>query len=69
MEVDIDIASSTVASSVVALCRGYARFIECECAVVIQGECEDELPEKILACVGMKYVDFEPRHIEKLHGE
>lgn len=32
------------------VCRGYGKLFSCNVAVVIQGECEQELPEKVLMC-------------------
>jgi hypothetical protein len=66
METDVDVSSSLIASGIVSLCRGYARYIHCECGVVLQGEADDELPESMLACVELKYLDFEPKHLERL---
>jgi len=59
IEIDVDIASSIVASRIVSLCRGYARKISTNIGIVIQGESENELPEAVLGVVHADHVDFE----------
>jgi hypothetical protein len=39
---------------IVSLCRGYARHLTVELGIVLQGECEDELPEKLIGCIGKR---------------
>ena len=58
VELDVDIASSAVASQVVGLCRGYARHLQVQMAIVLQGENEGELPEKLIGCVGIDHLDI-----------
>jgi hypothetical protein len=59
VELDVDIASSAVASQVVGLCRGYARHLKVQMAIVLQGENEEEeLPEKLIGCVGIDHLDI-----------
>mmetsp|Transcript_13012 Transcript_13012/g.19629 ORF Transcript_13012/g.19629 Transcript_13012/m.19629 type:complete len:375 (+) Transcript_13012:187-1311(+) len=61
IETDVDVASSVIALNIVALCRNYAKHIDVECAVVLQGESEHELPEKILAAISLPFIDIEKR--------
>jgi hypothetical protein len=59
VEVDVDIASSAVASQIVSLCRGYARHLKVQMAIVLQGENEEEeLPERLVGCVGIDNLDI-----------
>jgi len=48
-ELDVNIASSSVAAGVVRLAAGYAKTLVVDLALVIQGETEDELPERVVA--------------------
>ena len=59
VEVDVDIASSALASQIVSLCRGYARYLKVEMGIVLQGEEEaGELPEKLLGTIGIINLDI-----------
>lgn len=59
VEVDVDIASSALASQIVSLCRGYARYLKVEMGIVLQGEEEAvELPEKLLGTIGIVNLDI-----------
>jgi hypothetical protein len=60
-EVDVHVGSSSVASQIVGVCRGYASAFTANLGVVIQGEHEDELPEKILACFTIKKINMNVR--------
>lgn len=51
LEVDCDIASSSVAASIVKLVSGYTRSIAVELGVVLQGAVDDELPEELLGTI------------------
>jgi hypothetical protein len=46
VETDVDVSSSAIASQIVGVLRGYAKNFVCDVGVVLQGECEDELPER-----------------------
>ena len=60
-EMDLHIGSSTIASQIVGLCRGYSKLFSTDLGVVIQGEDPDELPERVLACVSLNKVDVDCR--------
>jgi hypothetical protein len=51
MEIDVDIASSYVAQKILGVVRGYAKKLTMDLAVVIQGNSEEELPERVLGVV------------------
>lgn len=51
LEMDCDIASSSVAASIVKLVSGYTRSIAVELGVVLQGATDDELPEELLGTI------------------
>ena len=54
----MNIASSSVAAGVVRLAAGYAKTLVVDLALVIQGEEEDELPERVVACWRIKQMDL-----------
>ena len=51
LEVDVDVGSSAIARRVVGLAASYARDLVVDMAWVLQGEKEEELPERILATI------------------
>lgn len=57
VETDVHIGSSIIASNIVGICRGYAKHFICEIGVVLQGETDEELPEKLLSCITMVHPD------------
>jgi len=57
-ELDVNIASSSVAAGVVRLAAGYAKTLVVDLALVIQGEAEDELPERVLAGWRINHMDL-----------
>jgi hypothetical protein len=57
-ELDVNIASSSVAAGVVRLAAGYAKTLVVDLALVIQGETEDELPERVVAGWRIKNMDL-----------
>lgn len=58
LEVGIDIGSSIVASRTLGLVRDYSKNIVVELAVLIQGEEEGELPEKVLGSLRCSRLDW-----------
>ncbi|PPD79666.1 hypothetical protein GOBAR_DD23404 [Gossypium barbadense] len=58
MEVDVDVASSTVARSVCNLVIGYFSSMVLELAFVIQGNTREELPETLLGTSRLNRVDL-----------
>lgn len=57
-EVDIDIASSSVASNILSLVRDGSKRLTLDIAITIQGNSEDELPERILCQTRWMGMDF-----------
>lgn len=57
VEVDMDISSSTVAHYIGSLCQSWATYIEVDVFVTVQGQAQDELPERILGGVRLTYLD------------
>jgi hypothetical protein len=51
LEVDIDIGSSVVASNVLALVNSSSAALVLDIGITIQGNAEDELPERMLCAV------------------
>eukprot|EP00968_Pinguiococcus_pyrenoidosus_P012271 scaffold1070_cov245-Pinguiococcus_pyrenoidosus.AAC.25 len=58
VEVDLDVASEAIARNIVSLCRGYARQLVVDVGIVLQGENESELPERMLGVVSMHHIDL-----------
>ena len=58
MEVDIDVASSSVAATVVGLVMGATKAVVVDLAIVLQGNSADELPEALLGTVRLARVDM-----------
>lgn len=51
MEIDIDIASSLMATAILHLALGYITEITIDLAFVIEGQIEEDLPERILGAI------------------
>ena len=62
METDVHIGSSVVASQIVSVCRGYGKMFASHLGIVLQGEKDDELPERMLACASLNHIDVNTRH-------
>lgn len=58
LEVSVDIGSSAIASRVLSLVRDYSKNVVVEIAVLLQGENEAELPERLLGSVRFNRVDW-----------
>jgi hypothetical protein len=58
MELDVNIASSSVAAGVVRLAAGYAKTLIVDIGLVIQSETEAELPERVVGSWRIKFMDL-----------
>ena len=61
LEVDIHVGSSIIACQVTSLCRSFVKFFAADLAIVIQGENEGELPERVLGCAHIHKLDLSLR--------
>ena len=61
VEVDLHVGSSIIAAQVTSLCRGLVKQFAADLAIVIQGEDEGELPERVLGCLHIHKIDLELR--------
>ncbi|CAM9856772.1 unnamed protein product [Phaeothamnion confervicola] len=59
VELDIDVGSSRVALQATSLAMGYARNLVIDLGFSLQSEFQEELPERLLGSVRLKYVDVE----------
>ena len=59
LELDIDIASSSVAAGVVRLCGGYAKALVVDISFVLEAKHILELPESILGTVQIAHMDVD----------
>ncbi|CAA7026464.1 unnamed protein product [Microthlaspi erraticum] len=59
VEVDVDIGSSMVASTIVHLAFGYITTLTVDLAFLIESQTEDELPEKLLGAVRFSELQIE----------
>ena len=57
-EIDVDCASSHAAASVVNMVKGYCKTLVIDLAFILQGNCEDELPERVLCNIRFSRVDM-----------
>lgn len=57
-ELDLDVSSSTTAQYVGGLAQSWASYLEMNLYLTIQGEAEDELPERILGGLCVSYLDL-----------
>lgn len=58
MEIDVDIGSSSAASSVVGLVQPATKSLVVDLAVLLEGTKQDELPEGLLGTVRMSNLDL-----------
>lgn len=58
IEVDIDIASSSVASAVLGVCGPVAKSLVVDILFLLEGWNESELPEKVLGAVRLRNIDL-----------
>ena len=66
MEVDIDVASSSVASTVVGMVQGATKSLVVDMGIVLEGHTNDELPERLLGSVRFSRVDMSPQCASRL---
>ena len=59
LELDIDIASSAVAASVVRLCGGYAKALVVDISYVLEAKHLLELPESVLGTIQIAHMDVD----------
>ena len=58
VEVDVDVASSSVAATVVGLVMGATKSVVVDMGIVLEGHAGDELPEALLGTVRLARVDM-----------
>lgn len=58
LEIDYDVGSSTVASGICNLLRGFSRDLIIDLAFVIEAQTSMELPERVLGCVRLDCIDL-----------
>jgi len=61
LEIDVHVGSSIIASQITSLCRGFVRHFSADLGIVIQGEDENELPERLLAVLHIDKIDLDLR--------
>jgi hypothetical protein len=64
LEIDEHVGSSNIANNIVSMCRQYSKMFSCNIGVVIQGETDEELPERVLLC--LTFVKIDPDALTKL---
>ncbi|KAJ3690618.1 hypothetical protein LUZ61_019782 [Rhynchospora tenuis] len=62
IEVDVDIGSSIVANAIVHLAFGYVTCLTVDLAFLLEGQSEEELPERILGAI--RFVELDPASAE-----
>ncbi|KAK9791394.1 hypothetical protein WJX73_002054 [Symbiochloris irregularis] len=58
LEVDVDVASSSVAATVVGLVQGATKALVVDMGVLLEGHTADELPERLLGTVRFSHLDM-----------
>lgn len=61
VEIDVHVGSSLIAAQIVGICRGYANQFSTNMGLVIQGEADDELPERLFASICLNKIDIDVR--------
>ena len=61
-ESDTYVGSSMIADNIVGMCRSYTSMFSTNIAFVVQGESEDELPERLVGCVRLATIDIGCRY-------
>ncbi len=57
-EADLDIgSSSTTAKKIVSVCKTYMSSLTVDLGFVVEGGCDEELPERILSCTRIHHFD------------
>lgn len=59
LEIDVDMGSSTVANAILHLALGYVTTVSVDLAFLIESQCDEELPEKLLGAVRMAQIEME----------
>jgi hypothetical protein len=57
-EIDIDIGSSSVASRILSVVRDSCRLLTVDMGITLEGQDDEELPERVVCRVQWKGVDF-----------
>lgn len=63
MEVDIEVGSSLIAAQIVGVCRNYVKDLTVDLGIVLQGEKESELPERLIGCLRLEGLDVNVRTV------
>ncbi|BBN15006.1 hypothetical protein MPTK1_6g16230 [Marchantia polymorpha subsp. ruderalis] len=58
LEIDVDIASSTVANAILHLALGYVTSVVVDLAFLVESQADDELPEKLLGAVRVAHMEI-----------
>jgi hypothetical protein len=61
----VDIASDAVANRVVRLAAGGAKHLVVDMMFLLEGKCEDELPERILGGARICKLDFKNKDLQR----
>lgn len=61
MEIDVHVGSSSIASQIVGVTRGYSKYASYDVGITIQGEDPSELPEKLLGAMVFNKTDCDCR--------
>ncbi|XP_068637749.1 protein ENHANCED DISEASE RESISTANCE 2-like [Aristolochia californica] len=58
LEIDVDIGSSTLANAILHLALGYVTAVTIDMGFLVEGQAEDELPEKLLGAVRVAQMEM-----------
>ena len=57
-ELCLDVTSTSVGSAIVKLVSGYTKVLVVDLAFLLEGKCEEELPERLLGVVRITHLDL-----------
>lgn len=58
LEIDVDIGSSALASSIIHLALGYVTSVSVDMAFMVESQAEEELPERVLGAVRIQQIEM-----------
>lgn len=62
-EIDVDIASSKIASAILHLALGYVTSVTIDMGFVVEAQAEEELPEKLIGAVRVCQMEMSSAHV------
>ena len=58
-EIDLDVGTSSMANRILSMVKSYIKTLKMDLAFVIEGQAPSELPEQVLGCVRLQFIDMD----------